>query len=317
MSRALLLVCFLLISSLSKGQSKLQEPVSIEKDRSLPDFLNEMGSESGLRFYYIEEWLRPYVVSTELSGLPLSAVIHRTLDGSDIRFIRLFDYAIIFLKDPDRTLEHDQLVLAANRRNAVVQKFNFGSREGVLPGQRFTIKGVVRDKVSKEPLPGVFIAATGLKSSNETNSMGEFQLSVPAGEYFLTFNFPNYDEGMADISAYGDGELVVELSEKAIVLEEVVVSDQGLTTRNIGMTLIKKTELTRAPAFLGSVDIVKSLQVQAGVSSVGEATSGFNVRGGSVDQNLVLYDGVPIFNTSHAMGFFSAFNSDVIDNMEL
>lgn len=316
MCKALPLVLCLLFSVLLKGQSKLQEPVSVEIDQSLLDVLGTVGKERSLKCYYIEEWLKPYIVTKELNGLPLSAIIHRTIEGSDLRFVYLFDYAIIFLKDPDRTIERDLLVLTAARKNAVVQKINLGSNEGILPGQRFTISGVVRDKVSKEPLPGVFISTSGLKSSNETNGNGEFHLSVPAGEYFLTFNFPNYDEGMVDVAVYGDGELTIDLSEKAIVLDEVVVSDQGLTTRNIGMTLIKKTELTRAPAFLGSVDIVKSLQVQAGVSSVGEATSGFNVRGGSVDQNLVLYDGVPIFNTSHAMGFFSAFNSDVIDNME-
>lgn len=316
MFRAFLVAFLLLCSFAMEGQSKLQETVTIDADHPLPDFLKQISANTGLKFYFIQEWLSPYVVSTELNGLPLSAVIHRTLDGSDIQFVQLFDYAVIFLRDPEWTLEHDKMLLAASRKNAVVKKVSFGSREGLQPGQRFNITGVVRDKASGEPLPGVFISVTGVRSSNETNAKGEFYLSVPAGEYFITFNFPNYDEGMLDISAYADGELTVDLSEKAVVLEEIVVSDQGLTTRNIGVTLIKKTELSRAPTFLGSVDIVKSLQVQAGVSAVGEATSGFNVRGGSVDQNLVLYDGVPIFNTSHAMGFYSAFNSDVIENME-
>src|SRR5690606_20721669 len=109
--------------------------------------------------------------------------------------------------------------------------------------------------------------------------------------------------------------LEIRLQETPILLEEVVVSDEMLADRSMGKTSINVEELKRLPVFLGEVDVIKQIQAQPGVSTVGEVASGFNVRGGSADQNLVLYDDIPVFNTSHALGFFSAFNADVVSNV--
>src|SRR6185369_645675 len=85
-------------------------------------------------------------------------------------------------------------------------------------------------------------------------------------------------------------------------------------TSNVGQVDIKMTQLKKLPVFLGEIDILKQIQILPGVTSVGEMSSGFNVRGGGADQNLVLYDGVQIFNNAHVFGFFSAFNSEAIKN---
>jgi hypothetical protein len=100
------------------------------------------------------------------------------------------------------------------------------------------------------------------------------------------------------------------------LLEEVIISDQAIVNVGIGETSIQTKDLKRAPTFAGEIDVIKQLQTQAGVTTVGEVASGFNVRGGGVDQNLILYDGTPIFNTSHALGFFTAFNAEVIDKIK-
>jgi hypothetical protein len=115
--------------------------------------------------------------------------------------------------------------------------------------------------------------------------------------------------------AYETGEINIELEKNPIVLDEIVIQAQAtqeLATSKIGQTQIAMRELTRSPTFLGEADIVKQVQTLPGVTTVGEAAAGFNVRGGSVDQNLILYDGMPIFNSSHAFGFLSAFNSEAI-----
>jgi hypothetical protein len=99
------------------------------------------------------------------------------------------------------------------------------------------------------------------------------------------------------------------------VLEEVVIQDlsaREITTSGIGTTQLSMREVKRAPAMLGEVDLIKQIQTLPGVTTTGEAASGYNVRGGSVDQNLILYDGLPVFNSSHVFGFFSAFNAEAI-----
>src|SRR4029077_17654496 len=105
------------------------------------------------------------------------------------------------------------------------------------------------------------------------------------------------------------------LDETARILDEVIIRDKQLNNtieNRIGVTNLKLAELKKLPTFLGEVDVIKQIQVLPGVTSVGEVSSGFNVRGGGVDQNLVLYDGLPVFNNSHVFGFFSTFNSESI-----
>jgi hypothetical protein len=118
-----------------------------------------------------------------------------------------------------------------------------------------------------------------------------------------------------DLMAYEDGEINLELEEAPILLEEVIIQDRAardLTTSKVGLTQLTMREIKRAPALLGEADLIKQVQTLAGVTTVGEAASGFNVRGGSVDQNLILYDGLPVFNSSHVFGFLSAFNPEAI-----
>ena len=120
---------------------------------------------------------------------------------------------------------------------------------------------------------------------------------------------------MIDLEIYKDGVVNQELEEVPTVLEEVVIQDMSareITTSGIGTTSLSMKEVKRAPAMLGEVDLIKQIQTLPGVTTTGEAASGYNVRGGSVDQNLILYDGLPVFNSSHVFGFFSAFNAEAI-----
>jgi hypothetical protein len=125
----------------------------------------------------------------------------------------------------------------------------------------------------------------------------------------------NYEERIIDLSIYRDGQLNMMLDESPRMLEEIVVMDKAakeVTTSKIGQTQFSMKEIKRQPAFLGEVDLIKQIQAQPGVTTAGEAASGFNVRGGGVDQNLILYDGMPVFNSSHVFGFFSTFNAEAI-----
>jgi hypothetical protein len=165
------------------------------------------------------------------------------------------------------------------------------------------------------PLAGVIVEIKSIKSLI-TRTDGTFKLQVPTGEYYIVFRYSFFDEKVINLGAYESGELSVELMMTPKILDEVVITGNqaSVVTSNVGQVDIKMAELKKLPTFLGEVDILKQIQILPGVTSVGEMSSGYNVRGGGVDQNLLLYDGIQVFNSSHVFGFFSAFNSEAIKN---
>ena len=173
----------------------------------------------------------------------------------------------------------------------------------------------VIDSKARKPLTGSSVFITDMNKGTVGDADGKFEIEVPAGKHVVSFSFVNFEEKIIDLEIYNDGEINLELEEAPIVLDEVIISDlasQEITTSRPGQTQLSIKEMKRSPSILGEVDLIKQIQILPGVTTVGEAASGFNVRGGGVDQNLVLYDGLPVFNSSHAFGFFSGFNSSAI-----
>jgi hypothetical protein len=124
-----------------------------------------------------------------------------------------------------------------------------------------------------------------------------------------------FEEKLVEIEVFADGAVTLEMEEIPMMMDEIVIratEAEKINHAEIGLTELSVKELKRAPALLGETDIIKQIQLLPGVTSVGEAASGFNVRGGSVDQNLVLYDDMPVFNSSHVFGFFSSFNAEAV-----
>ena len=149
---------------------------------------------------------------------------------------------------------------------------------------------------------------------------GFYSVTLDTGLYTIEYRYIGYHTETRTISLTQNAEINIELSEDKQQLEEVIVIGKTNTNvKRIEMSVNKldiKT-IEKIPALLGEVDIVKSLQLLPGVSTVGEGASGFNVRGGSVGQNLILQDEAPIYNSSHLFGFFSVFNPDAVRDVKL
>jgi len=161
----------------------------------------------------------------------------------------------------------------------------------------------------------------GTSIGTSTDFDGNYSLELPAGRQMLVINSLGYDETLKEVNILGDGAYNIELLKSAIQLEEVTITsesaDASVERSQIGVETIDIKSIEKLPTFLGEVDIVKSFLLQPGVSSMGEGASGFNVRGGDVDQNLILQDNGMLFNSSHALGFFSTFNSEFIRSVKL
>ncbi|WP_188369347.1 TonB-dependent receptor [Muriicola marianensis] len=192
---------------------------------------------------------------------------------------------------------------------------------GISAQERFTLSGTVSEVSSNEALIGVSIVIPSLKTGVSTNEYGFFSLTLPRGTYELQITYLGFEEISETVVFDRDKKMNFQLTEKAEVLDEVVVTEnvEQLNIRKPQMSVntLSVQTIKDIPVVLGEADIIKSLILLPGVSNAGEGASGFNVRGGAADQNLILLDEATIFNSSHLFGFFSVFNPDAIKDVKL
>lgn len=186
---------------------------------------------------------------------------------------------------------------------------------------KYTISGTIREANSNETLIGVTLAVQNLKTGTTTNEYGFYSLTLPRGEYNLIISYLGFQEIIHKISLDSDQKLDFKLLEKAEQLDEVVVTEDvermDIRKPQMSVNTLSVQTIKKVPVVLGEADVIKSLVLLPGVTNAGEASSGFNVRGGAVDQNLILLDEAIIFNSSHLFGFFSVFNPDAIKDVKL
>ncbi|NER15798.1 TonB-dependent receptor [Spongiivirga citrea] len=187
--------------------------------------------------------------------------------------------------------------------------------------KRFTLSGTITDKASNETLIGVTVAILELKTGTVTNEYGFYSISVPPGEYTVQISYIGFQNIFQKINLDKDQKIDFKISEAVEQLEEVIVTDDSkkidIKTPQMSVNTLQVETIKKIPVVLGEADVVKSLLLLPGVTNAGESSSGFNVRGGAVDQNLILLDEATIFNSSHLFGFFSVFNPDAIKDVKL
>lgn len=187
--------------------------------------------------------------------------------------------------------------------------------------EKYTISGYVKDAETGESLISAAVAIPGAKTGANTNAYGFYSITLPEGTYKIVTSYVGYSKYEKEINLNQDLKLDIELEPDAVLSEEVVVTarKQDANIKSVELSTIELSTATikKIPAFLGEVDVVRAIQLQPGVTTVGEGATGFNVRGGSIDQNLVLLDEAPVYNQSHLFGFFSVFNPDATKDVKL
>ena len=182
----------------------------------------------------------------------------------------------------------------------------------------FELSGIIRDNELKIVLSGALFSIPQLEIAVQTDIKGRFSVQVPEGTYIGYFSSMGKQTEQKIIKVYREQQLEVTLFESVSELDLVTVTDRAINANVMstlpGATRMPMEQLKLLPPLLGEVDVVKSMLLLPGVSTVGEGASGFNVRGGGVDQNLILMDGTPVFNPSHMFGFFSIFNQDAVND---
>ncbi|MVT10406.1 TonB-dependent receptor [Chitinophaga tropicalis] len=187
--------------------------------------------------------------------------------------------------------------------------------------QRYTVSGYVKDQQNGESLIGISVSKAGTSLGTVTNEYGFYSLTLPAGEHDIQFSYIGYAPMKMHVSLKGNKTLDIKLEKSSSQLSTVTVrgdkQEKAVNTLTTSINRLDIAQLKKMPTFMGEVDVLRSIQTLPGVNTVGEGASGFNVRGGAADENLILLDEAPVYNSTHMLGFFSVFNPDAVKNINL
>lgn len=198
----------------------------------------------------------------------------------------------------------------------VLSQAAYAQRKGYV-----IFSGKIIDIESKAPIEGASVFFSGSSEGGTTDSLGEFSVTIAARSYQVIARSLGYKFKTFRLDLSKNNQSIIELERSEQLLGEVVITaekaDANVNRAMMGVEKMSSKTLKKLPTLMGEADVIRSILLLPGVSTVGEGASGFNVRGGNVDQNLVLLDGVPLFNTSHLFGFFTGFNADMVQDLSL
>jgi hypothetical protein len=188
--------------------------------------------------------------------------------------------------------------------------------------KKYTISGTIKDEATGEQLIGATVVIKELpQSGTATNSYGFYSIYAPEGDYTLLISYTGYEPVVRQVSLHQNQSINIPLSIKSDLKEVVIRADQpnndNIASPQMGVEKLNMAQINQVPVLLGERDILKTISLLPGVKSAGEGNTGFYVRGGASDQNLILLDEATVYNASHFFGFFSTFNSDAIKDVSL
>ncbi|MBA2746889.1 MAG: carboxypeptidase-like regulatory domain-containing protein [Flavisolibacter sp.] len=213
--------------------------------------------------------------------------------------------------------EEDEKEIASTPENKL---YEVGIKTNTIKPGRTNLSGYVRNEKSSEPVVNATIYLEGASSSISTDAYGYYTLALPSGRNTLNIFSPGMKDAKFQLIMYSDGKLDFSMKEQVSTLKEVIVSTQKVSNIKrvqMGVERLNIETIKRVPTVFGEADVLRVVTTLPGVKTVGEASTGFNVRGGSADQNLVLLNDATIYNPSHFFGMFSAFNPEIIKDIEL
>ena len=332
--RSIVLILIIFLSSL--GSLNAQEDIVITwnyQNLAFKDFTAKVESQYPLKFFYRDEWINDIKLGFYGENIPLSKLLDNLFSGLSLYYFAdnlgniVITKSYIVKISEDQAFDSLKLVPPSIYYDVQDEKkfsgnlfLEIGNPAEKNRAGNVVVSGYITDKDTKEPVSGATVYVRKLLTGASSNAYGFYSLTLPRGIHLVQFSFVGMKEIKVDLNLYGTGEMNIEMSSTLIPLKEAVVSaDKNVTLQRpeVGMEKINVATLRLTPTTMGEADIVTSFLLVPGVQTVGEGASGFNVRGGSAGQNLILLNGAPLYNTSHFFGFFSAVNTDIIKDATL
>ncbi len=331
-AKNLIFVLLIAISPLARAQEKFLVNWDY-KGLSFSEFVARCEKDFPVRFFYNEEWIRDLKLGDYEGNLTLTDILDSLFLGKTMFYYADDSRNIVITKgfaikrSEKASEEHGKYIPGNDYEGPVEESQSTGNlvvdignpADRNKPGN-VIITGYISNIDTREAIAGATVHVPKLSIGTISNEYGFYTLTIPRGSYSVRFSFIGMKERVVDINFYGPGELNIEMRSTLVPLKETVISaDKNVTLQRfeVGVERINITSFRLMPTSLGESDIIKSILLIPGVQSVGEGSAGFNVRGGSADQNLILLYGAPVYNSSHFFGFFSAVNSDIIKDVTL
>ena len=322
-----LLVFGLFTNTLVAQEQTLPTVTATYRNVPVRTILENLETRTGYRFYFKTSDMSTQPVNGfTFQETPLNEALDQVLSSTSLGFIPYRNKAIVILPrelaNQAFTADYYKAKEAATVENTEERKeLKVGDLKELAVDGQATVRGVVRDAETRQPVIGASVSWEDLGVGTITGIDGEFETKIPAGVHYLNISYLGYEDINTAVRILSDGDLRLRMEKGAIDLEEVTISankaDESVESVQIGVAKIDVESIKKNPALMGEADVVKNILLNAGVTTVGEGASGFNVRGGDVDQNLILLDEAILLNSSHALGFFSSFNTDLLEDVEL
>ena len=304
--------------------------ITLDQNGGLADIFTTVERDYGVQFFYKTEWLPERLFTVAASEQPFDTFLTELLAPTDLNFSHFRDHAVVIAPRDQlaRTYSTD-FFIAVDKNAAAIElpetrdlpELLIGDSLDQTPSGIATVRGVVFDPGAGETVIGASVRIDALDLLELTGVDGDFTLELPIGSYEMLIQNFGYQAELRRLRVFGDGEVRINLQPEPINLDEFVVgarrSVDNVQGAQTGLERLSARDIKVTPSFLGESDLLQTLLVLPGVNTVGDGANGFHVRGGKTDQNLVQLNGIPIFNTSHVLGFFSVFNADAISNATL
>lgn len=289
--RSLILIGGVLLFALQTQAQKAETKLSFSiRNATLEEFVKRIENSTGFSFIYGEE----------------VKINHRlTLDVKQKTIPEILDLA--FANEPVKYQITGRHILLQKKKQKPVSR-------------KFTISGYVTDGTSSETLIGANILESRQQQGTTTNPYGFYSITLPAGETELSFSYLGYTTRQYKLELSKDTLINVLMQDNNQLEEVVIISDKaeaGITATQMGAQEIPIAQIKNTPSILGEADVMKTIQLMPGVQAGVEGSAGLYVRGGGPDQNLILLDGVPVYNVDHLFGFFSVFTPEAVKKVTL
>jgi carboxypeptidase-like protein/TonB-dependent receptor-like protein len=326
------------------GQKEKQDYISGDfKNLTIDQFIHELESRIDLRFYYDTAKTDSIRITLSVQQQPLSKVLELAFKGTDF-FYAADEWGRVFIsrkkavatslpaglfsgkevqknQTPGISVDEEETKKSKIQKATLENKlYEIGDRSSASTQSRVTVAGNVIDAKTGEPIAGASIIIEKLGVGAVTDQYGYYAIAIPKGRYILNIQSIGMRDTRRQLAVYGEGKMNIELYEQVMTLKKVIVSAQKLSnvrSAQMGVQKIDIKTIKQVPVAFGEGDLLKVILTFPGVKSVGESSTGLNVRGGSADQNLILFNDATIYNPSHFFGLFSAFNPDVVKDAQL
>ena len=315
------LFCFTIIPFNSDAQVLEQIPVAgIETRILMKDYLEKNVANDSVRVFYSKNILDGLYIYETDNGKLLLDVLDKSLPQNGLAYI-VYRNTNLVIVDRKQLQLRDQVNMADLSSNGSYYAFvEIG--DPMLSGKykKARLTGYIRNGKNGEPLPGAVIYDRNHDVGVVTNLTGYYSIELPVGKQEIQFSYVGFEERIIQVNMISPGELDIELFESTVAIDQVVItsnSNANVSSTEMSIVRIDAKTLDNIPVLMGEPDIMKSMTLLPGIQSSGDLASGFNVRGGSSDQNLILIDDVPVYNSNHLFGLFSVMDTRMLSNLEL